>query len=171
MNKHILIIPGSLRKDSSSHKLIGHITKHFPSGISYAVSEDLVTIPPFNDAEQPTMSVVNWRQSIAEASGVIFITPEYAFGVPGALKNALDWTVSSGELVNKPTALITAATGGEHAHRSLLLILGALTASPADGCELLISFIRSKLDNEGKITDKMLEQLISDLVKAFIARI
>jgi chromate reductase len=65
----------------------------------------------------------------------------------------LDWTVSSGSLDNKPLALITASTGGENAHAALLLILGALNANVLREATLLIPFIRSKMDGEGKITD------------------
>jgi chromate reductase, NAD(P)H dehydrogenase (quinone) len=171
MTQHILIVPGSLRTNSSSHKLIATVTSFFPENFTYSVFEELGAIPAFNDVEEPSESVMRWREKIAASNGVVFITPEYAFGVPGSLKNSLDWTVSSGELVNKSTAVITASTGGEHAHRSLLLTLGALTASPAPGCELLISFIRSKLDNEGKVNDKQLLQRITDLVHSFVTAV
>jgi len=133
--KKILVVPGSLRNNSSSYKLIGAIAKHFPADFILKVFEGTGNLPHFNDAEEPSLAVVSWRKMIADSDAVVFITPEYAYGVPGTLKNALDWIVASGELVNKPTLLITAATGGEHAHKSLLTILGALTARPAAGCD------------------------------------
>ncbi|RYY16886.1 MAG: NAD(P)H-dependent oxidoreductase [Chitinophagaceae bacterium] len=171
MQQMILIVPGSLRSNSSSHKLIPVISKYFPRNFTYQVFDGTGELPHFNDADEPSDEVVNWRKTIAGSVAVVFITPEYAYGVPGTLKNALDWIVSSGDLVNKPTVLITAATGGEHAHQSLLAILGALTAKPAPGCELLISFIRSKLDDKGNITDPQLEVRLADVVDSLISDI
>jgi len=171
MKKTILIVPGSLRKNSSSYKLVDVIAKYLPDDFEFKVFDGTGELPHFNDADEPSDKVLNWRSSISEAAGVLFITPEYAYGVPGTLKNALDWTVSSGELVNKPSALITASTGGDHAHKALLLILGALTSPPGPGCELLISFIRAKLDSNGKIIDPALETRLRDLVYALIANI
>ncbi|HTF28408.1 MAG TPA: NADPH-dependent FMN reductase [Flavitalea sp.] len=164
MSKTILIVPGSIRKNSTSHQLIPAVTKYFPAEFTYEVFDQLGELPHFNDAAEPGEKIVAWRKTIAYSAAVIFITPEYAYGVPGTLKNALDWIVSSGELVNKPTALITASTGGQYAHESLIRTLGALTAEPDEHARLLISFIRSKLDTEGHVIDQALETKISDLV-------
>ena len=94
-----------------------------PPFVDYLFYEGLGGIPPFaatpDDNDSPK-TVVELRTMIKEADGVLICTPEYAFGVPGVLKNALDWTVSSGDLTNKPVALITASTGGDKAHASLL---------------------------------------------------
>ncbi|MHA4843491.1 NADPH-dependent FMN reductase [Flavitalea antarctica] len=171
MQNKILIVPGSLRNNSSSHKLIPAVSKHFPANYETRVFAGTGELPHFNDADEPSDAVVEWRKTIADSQAVIFITPEYAYGVPGTLKNALDWIVGSGDFVNKPTMLITAATGGEHAHESLLAILGALTAPPAPGCALLISFIRSKLDEQGNIKDPELELKIGEAVKTLLADI
>jgi chromate reductase len=99
---------------------------------------------------------------------VLICTPEYAFGVPGTLKNALDWTVSSGELVNKPLALITASTGGDKAHAAFLQIFTALSAKiPEDGA-LLIPFIRSKINAAGEISDAATLDAIQRVMDALI---
>ncbi|HMF73229.1 MAG TPA: NADPH-dependent FMN reductase, partial [Flavitalea sp.] len=156
MSKTILIVPGSIRKNSTSHQLIPAVTKYFPAEFTYEVFDQLGELPHFNDAAEPGEKIVAWRKTIAYSAAVIFITPEYAYGVPGTLKNALDWIVSSGELVNKPTALITASTGGQYAHESLIRTLGALTAEPGEHARLLISFIRSRLDEGGQVIDQAL---------------
>ena len=171
MQRKILIVPGSLRNNSSSYKLIASLAKHFPADYMLKVFDGTGKLPHFNDADEPSDTVVNWRRTIAGSDAVVFITPEYAYGVPGTLKNALDWIVASGDIVNKPTLLITAATGGEHAHESLLAILGALTARPAAGCDFLISFIRSKMDEHGNIIDPQLELKLGKLVQALLADI
>ncbi len=115
--------------------------------------KSLASLPHFDDSNVIPNAVTEFRTAINSADGVLICTPEYAFGVPGALKNALDWTVSSAELVNKPVALITAATGGQHAHASLLLTLSALSANVSKDATLLISFIRAKLDQHGNVKD------------------
>ncbi len=155
-NKTIFAISGSLRAGSSNHNVLRFLQKLAPAGTGFVIYEHLAQIPPFDpgfDREPPPEAVAALRNSIKQADGIIICTPEYAYGVPGQLKNALDWTVSSGSLVDKPLALITASTGGESAHAALLLILGALSAKVLKDATLLIPFIRSKMDGEGKITD------------------
>ena len=63
-----------------------------------------------------------------DADGVIICTPEYAHGVPGSLKNAIDWTVGTGEFSGKPTMLITASTDGKNGHKALLETLKVIEA-------------------------------------------
>ncbi len=89
-------------------------------------------MPHFNpdlDTEEPPGTVKDLRRRLKESDGVLICTPEYVFGVPGALKNAIDWAVSSGEFSDKPTALITASLGGEKAHESLFLTLQTVEAN------------------------------------------
>ncbi|HEY4325522.1 MAG TPA: NADPH-dependent FMN reductase [Mucilaginibacter sp.] len=154
--KKILAIPGSLRAGSSNHAILRFLGELAPAGLEYNIYDGLAQIPHFDpglDNDNPPVTVSTFRQLLAEANAVIICTPEYAYGVPGTLKNALDWTVSSGSLDNKTMALITASTGGENAHAALLLILGALNANLLKDTTLLIPFIRSKMDSDGKITD------------------
>lgn len=156
----ILAISGSLRNFSSTHLLLKIIASLVPHDIVFEVYESIGDLPHFNDDPQPPMSVERWRKALQDADALLICTPEYAFGVPGSLKNAIDWTVSSGEFVGKPTALITAATGGEKAHAALLMILTALSANVKEEGTLLISSIRSKMNKEGQIIDsEMLTQL------------
>jgi NAD(P)H-dependent FMN reductase len=98
----------------------------------------------------------------------LFCTPEYAFGVPGSLKNSLDWVVSSGELTYKPVAVITAATGGEKAHASLLYTLTAISASIVENGKLLISFIRAKMNEKNEVKDPATLEDIRKVVEALI---
>ncbi|HEY9008532.1 MAG TPA: NAD(P)H-dependent oxidoreductase [Ohtaekwangia sp.] len=166
--KRIFAISGSLRAQSSTQYIIQVFRKFVPDAYEFIVYDGLASLPHFNDAEAPDTSVLSLRKLLAEADGVLICTPEYAFGVPGSLKNALDWTVSSGELVNKPTALITAATSGEHAHASLLLTLSALSATIADEARLLIPYVRAKLDKQGLVKDTDTLQAIESVCKALI---
>ncbi len=101
------------------------------------------------------------------ADGIIISTPEYAFGVPGVLKNALDWLVSSGELNEKPVVAISASplsSGGDKAMASLLLTLKALGTKMDEKSSLKIGATNLKMNQAGVITD---EQLLSELQGLF----
>ncbi len=81
---------------------------------------------PDLDGDDPPASVHSLRRLLQAADGVLISTPEYAFGIPGTLNNALDWTVSSGEFSGKLVATMSASplwTGRDKAHASLLLTL------------------------------------------------
>ncbi len=90
----------------------------------------LGSLPPFNpdlDEAAPD-SVTSFRAMVADADAVVISTPEYAHGIPGVLKNALDWLVGSGELYRKPVVLLHLSARGEYGRASLreiLLIMGA----------------------------------------------
>jgi len=169
--KNILAISGSLRQGSSNHAILTYLGSIAPSHIDYKIYNDLAQIPPFDpglDTDNPPKPVADLRKQLTEADGLIICTPEYAFGVPGSLKNMLDWLVSSSTLVDKPVALITASLGGEYAHASLLLTLGALTAKLSDETNLLIQFVRSKVDKDGNITDAETIEKLKHLLQNFI---
>jgi chromate reductase, NAD(P)H dehydrogenase (quinone) len=154
------------------------IEKMIPYDIDFFIYKGIGDLPQFDDTDNIPINVTVFRKHLQDADAVLICTPEYAFGVPGSLKNALDWTVGSGELVNKPLALITAATGGEKAHAAFLQIFTALSAAIPEGCSLLISYVRSKLNAAGEISDaatadavkKLLNNLISFTKENLIAK-
>lgn len=169
--QNILAISGSLRSGSSNHNILRYLSGPVPAHINYTIYDELALIPPFDpgfDNETPPEAVTRLRSLLTNADGVIICTSEYAFGVPGQLKNMLDWLVSSSSLVDKPVALITASLGGEHAHASLLLTLDALNSNVIDGAALVISFIRSKIDADGNITDENTRQSLKSVVETFL---
>src|SRR5258708_18748498 len=95
--KNIFAISGSLRLGSSNHAILNALGKMMPSNINYTIYNGLSEIPAFDpdlDNDNPPAAVSTFRKQLAEADGIIICTPEYAYGVPGALKNALDWTDS-----------------------------------------------------------------------------
>jgi NAD(P)H-dependent FMN reductase len=165
---NILALSGSLRKNSSAAAVLEHFGSLMPPHISFKIFDGIGQIPHFDDSEEVPEAVIKFRQLLSEADGVLIVTPEYAFGVPGSLKNALDWTVSSGELVNKPMALVTASSHGEKGHAAMLLILQALSANVAPGTSLLISYVRSKLDAQNRVKDIPTLNAMETVVNSFI---
>ena len=165
----ILAVSGSLRSNSSNTIILRAIEKIIPVQVEFFLYDGIGSLPHFNDAEEPSGTVVVWRKYLQGADAVLVCSPEYAFGIPGSLKNAFDWEVGSGELVNKPLALITAATGGEKAHAAWLQIFTALSPVIPDGCSLLISYVRSKLNEAGEITDETTLTAVKNLLNNLIS--
>jgi chromate reductase, NAD(P)H dehydrogenase (quinone) len=162
--KHLSIvaIPGSLRPDSSSHKVLDSMRSLVPHEVWWSVYDGVGRLPHFDDSQPSYPEVDVFREVLRNADAIIICTPEYAFGVPGSLKNALDWTVSSGEFVGKPVALVTASSQGTYGHAAMKLILTAINAKLTDDRMLLIPFIRSKFDSDGVLKD---EQVRGDLLR------
>jgi chromate reductase len=174
MSTKILAISGSLRTGSSNHAILRYLGTIVPADVEYTIYDELALIPAFDpglDTDDPPLAVATLSKLLTEADGLIICTPEYAFGVPGSLKNMLDWLVSSSTLVDKPIALITASLGGEYAHASLLLTLGALTANVIEEATLLIQFIRAKMDSEGNIKDAGTMQNLQNLLAVFLKEV
>jgi NAD(P)H-dependent FMN reductase len=164
----ILAVSGSLRSNSSNTLIINEIQKWVPQHITFTIYQDMATLPAFDDSMETPEPVLAWRRLLAETDGVFICSPEYAFGIPGALKNAMDWTVGSGELVNKPLVLVTAATGGDKAHAAWLQIFTALSANIPDGGSLLIPFVRSKLNEKGEVSDVATREALQSILRVLI---
>jgi len=167
----ILAIPGSIRQPSSAQQLLDEVVKFMPPGVDVNCFTGLSGIPAFDGTEPVPDAVCDFITLVQNADGVIIVTPEYAFGIPGALKNALDWTVSSGDFYNKPTALITASSQGEKGHAAMLLVLSALGAGIDSETSLLIPFIRTRFNAEGLLTDAPIIDEIKRLLEAFFFNI
>ena len=151
----ILAISGSLRLNSTNSNLLRAAASLAPKNVNFKFYDGLADLPHFSpelDSDNPPASVTHLRELLQLADGVIICTPEYAFGVPGSLKNALDWTVSSGAFAGKPTGAISASPnhlGGERAHASLVLTLTALAARVVEDASFTVPFVRTKLNAEG----------------------
>src|ERR1700759_3414819 len=101
----ILAISGSLREGSSNHNILKYLSTLALDAVDYQIYKNLAHIPAFDpglDNDTPPEPVALLREQLAESNAVIICTPEYAFGVPGQLKNMLDWLVSSSSMVDKP---------------------------------------------------------------------
>jgi chromate reductase, NAD(P)H dehydrogenase (quinone) len=113
---NLLGISGSLQARSSNRALLDAARDIGRGDVSVRVYGGVDGLPHFNpdlDGDRTPPSVIEFRELVGEADGVLIATPEYAFGVPGALKNALDWLVGSGDLYEKPVAVLSAAPSAE----------------------------------------------------------
>lgn len=147
----VLAISGSLRSASSNAALLRAAAALAPPGMEFVPYQGLGALPHFNpdlDAEgaEPPAAVAALRALVAQCDGLVICSPEYAHGVPGSLKNALDWLVSFPQFAGKPVLLLNAsAAGGQHAQEGLAETLRTMSARVLP--ESLVSpFLARKLE-------------------------
>ncbi|MEU1624146.1 NADPH-dependent FMN reductase [Streptomyces sp. NPDC020096] len=175
----LLAISGSLRAASANAVLMGAVLElavvEGGGGTAVAGIRELPLFNPDLDTEGavPPKAVGVLRGAVAAAQAVVIVSPEYAHGVPGALKNALDWLVSSAEFVGKPVAVITAsASGGEYANGQLRETLRMMTATVVEEACLTVPGIAAKIDRTtGGITDDALREELRGALGALRAAV
>lgn len=111
--------------------------------------------------------IVDFRNAIKNADGILICTPEYVFSIPSGLKNAIEWCISTTVFSNKPVGLITASASGEKGHEELKLIMKTVETDFTDETTLLVQGIKVKIDGAGKITDSKTEANLMEFVDAF----
>ncbi len=141
----ILAISGSLRHASSNSTLIRAVAALSPA---VEIFDGIGELPHFNpDLEaEPPRSVLDLRERVAAAKAIVISSPEYAHGVPGTLKNALDWLVGSVAIVDKPVALLNAAPRATHAQASLTEILTTMSARVIPEASIAVAIQGANLD-------------------------
>lgn len=167
--KKILAICGSTRQVSANLQIIKALEAIAGTAWELTLYTSLTALPYFNQDvtdEEVQSSVKEFRKAIDSADAVLICTPEYVFSLPGILKNALEWTVSTTVFSDKPTALITASSSGEKAHESLLLVMKTLGVKTTDDTCLWIPGVKSKLDAEGRVMNETLKTQLEKLVDA-----
>ena len=138
----VLAISGSLRRASSNSALVEAVARLAPDTVHVSIYRELAELPPFNpdrDGDDAPAPVARLRTALQACDAVLISSPEYAHGVPGVLKNALDWVVGSGELVDKPTALVNASGRAKHAWASLADTLTVMSAHVIREASITIS--------------------------------
>jgi chromate reductase, NAD(P)H dehydrogenase (quinone) len=153
--KTILAISGSTRIESTNRHLIKAIAGLMKEFFTILPYERISLLPHFNpDQIDDAGSEVNlFRELIRKSDAILICTPEYAHGVPGSLKNAIDWTVGTGDFSGKIIMLITASSDGKFAHSGLLETLHVIEAVVPPDIQLLIPFAKTKIHQNGIITD------------------
>lgn len=151
----VLTISGSLRARSSNTTLLAALAEAGRDRFEFRECSLIGELPHFNpDREEGSEAVARFREELREAAAVVISTPEYAHGVPGVLKNALDWVVGSGELIDKPVVVINAAPHSTFAQASLCETLTVMSGKLVTGGPLVVSLAgRKALDVDGMRAD------------------
>jgi NAD(P)H-dependent FMN reductase len=146
----LLSLSGSLRASSSSAAIVRAVARLVPVD-----GFDIATLPHFSpdlDAEPLPAPVAALRAAVGAHDALVIATPEYAHGMPGALKNALDWLVSATEPIDKQVLLIAASpSGAAHAHAQFVEVLRTMSMRVVDGGAHVFS--RAKLGAAGEVGD------------------
>src|SRR5205085_4804046 len=136
---NVITIVGSLRKGSFNAALARQIPKWQPAGMSITASPPWADLPIYNADDQNSTgfpaTATKLADAIRAADGVIFVTPEYNYGIPGGLKNAIDWVsrMKDQPFKDRPAEIQSAATGPlriprmQYKLRQAMLILNAFT--------------------------------------------
>jgi len=166
----LLGISGSLRGASSNSALVRAAVRLAPDGVELSAYRELGDIPPFNpdlDTEGVPDAVSRFRGALEASDAILISSPEYAHGVSGVLKNALDWVVSSGELINKAIAVINTSARATHAHASLCETLATMSARVIEDASVTIP-LAAALDADGNLSDADLSMALTAAIDALV---
>ncbi|MBO9513121.1 MAG: NAD(P)H-dependent oxidoreductase [Variovorax sp.] len=173
--KRVIGISGSLRKDSLNTMALKLAASKLPANVEVELL-DWRSVPPFDAdllaAEGFPASVAAIRERIAAADGVLIVTPEYNFSVPGMLKNLLDW-ISRGTdqpFARKPVAILSASggpLGGARVQYEMRKLLQCLNALPLAKPEVFIGNAPAKFDAEGQCKDEDTVRFVQAQMQAF----
>ncbi len=151
----ILALSGSLRAASINSALLRAAARLAAPPCQIEVYRGLGDLPLFNPdlEEAPPLPVVALRAAVARAGALLIASPEYAHGVSGVMKNALDWLVSFEGFVALPAAVLNSSPRAHHAHAALLETLRTMSASiVAEAC-IALPLLGAGLDEEGIVQD------------------
>lgn len=168
----VLGISGSLRAGSSNGRLLRALPLIASSDLKFTFREPLDSLPFFNpDIEEagPPASIERWRAEIRDHAALVICSPEYAHGVPGVLKNALDWLVGGVEIVGKPVAVIQTSLPSTTAHASLVEILSVMGARVVPDASVGVPLRGLRLDEHGIASDPDLAPVLRAAMTALMA--
>jgi chromate reductase, NAD(P)H dehydrogenase (quinone) len=174
---NVLALGGSLRRGSFNGILVDTLPSLAPDGMTITKAPPIGGMPLYNfDLQQEQgfpADVTALAEAIRAADGVIIVTPEYNYSVPGVLKNAIDWVsrVPNQPFANKPIALQSAAIGilgGARAQYHLRQVMVFLDALVFNKPEVFVTMAKSKFDEETRaLTDEPTRDVIKQQLAAF----
>jgi chromate reductase len=172
----LLGISGSLRKQSFNSAALRFAAGVLPPGVAMETA-DLTGIPVYNEDLRGSggfpAAVQRFREQIAAADGLLIVTPEYNYSVPGPLKNAIDWASRPPEqpFDGKPIAIMGASPGmlgsaraQYHLRQVFVYLNGLLVNRP----EVMIGAAHTKFDEQGELHDETAKKLIGELLAALV---
>jgi len=168
--KNIFVIIGSASRNSANEKLIDNFANLTKDFFNLTIFKDLKSLPHFDpelSTDNPPKEIIDLRNHIEKADGIIISTPEYVFSIPSGLKNAIEWCISTTVFSDKPTGLITASASGQKGHEELQLIMKTVMAKFTDETTLLIQGVKGKINGEGQISDYKTKDAFLKFIDAF----
>jgi NAD(P)H-dependent FMN reductase len=170
----ILAISGSLRAVSSNGAVLDAAAALAPPDVVVTRYEGLADLPAFNpdldvEGAEPPPAVAAWRAAVAAADALVICSPEYAHGVPGALKNALDWLVSGPDVPGKPVAVVNATTRARIAHASLIETLTTMSAVVVEAASIALPLGPSQRDRSSILADDAIRARLQAAIDALLA--
>jgi chromate reductase, NAD(P)H dehydrogenase (quinone) len=148
---NIIAISGSLRATSLNTAVLQAASRLAPTGVTIEIFEGIGNLPFFNsdlDGDRLPREVAEFRAVIGTADGLLISSPEYARGVAGVMKNALDWLVGSFEFPNKPVALINTSPRATHALAALTVTLETMSARLVNDASITLPLLGTANDAE-----------------------
>jgi chromate reductase len=172
---NVLVICGSLRKASFNAIVAKSLPALAPAGMNLITSPPIGDIPLYNaDVQEKGFpaSVTALGDAIRKADGVIIVTPEYNYSIPGVLKNAIDWVsrLPDQPFAHKPVALQSASQGplgGARAQYHLRQTLVFLEAHVFNRPEIFVATAQNKVNDKGELTDKVTRDFIKQQLEGF----
>jgi chromate reductase, NAD(P)H dehydrogenase (quinone) len=169
----LLAISGSLRRASTNTAALEALARLAPEGVRVLVYRDLAGLPPFNPDEDVEYvpkpgPVERLRELVGASDAIVIAAPEYAHGLPGALKNALDWLVASETFAGKPVALINASPRAFHAQASLREILATMAARLLPEAFATLSLAGRSFAAEDVLNDAVCARRLKESLDALI---
>lgn len=172
--KNILFVPGSLRAASASRATVRALITRL-EGVSPTIA-DVGLLPHYNADLENTASVSNWITTVAAADGIVFVTPEYNYSVPGVLKNAIDWAsrpAFESVFKGKKCFIISVSgglLGGVRAQSHLKYILNGMLADVFTCKEIVVTQANTKVE-DGLLTDETVLGFAVENLREFLVTI
>jgi chromate reductase, NAD(P)H dehydrogenase (quinone) len=167
----ILAISGSLRAASHNTAVLVAAKQLAPEGVTIELFDGIGMLPFVNSdleaAEHLPEAVLSFRQTIGAADGILLSSPEYARGVSGVMKNALDWLVGSFEFPGKPVALINTSPRATHALAALTLTLETMSANMIQDASIRLPLLGTANDAESIAADPELAEPLRAAIERF----
>jgi NAD(P)H-dependent FMN reductase len=167
----LLAMSGSLRAASSNAALLDAARLLAPPGVAIEHYHGLGDLPHFNpdlDVAPLPAAVADLRRQIGAADGLLISCPEYARGIPGAFKNALDWLVSGFEMPGKPVALFNASPRASEAQAALQLVLRTIAARLVEHASLTLPLLAKDMDASAIAADATMAPMIVAALEAMV---
>ncbi|QNA85442.1 NAD(P)H-dependent oxidoreductase [Sphingomonas sp. So64.6b] len=144
----LLAVAGSLREASSNLVLLEAASSMAPAGVHIELFRGIGDLPHFNadldaDGLLPTAALA-WRDLVAGCAGMIISCPEYAGGIPGTFKNALDWLVGDARFQGKPILILNASPRSVSAQQALRLVLRTMSADIVEEASLTLPLLGTR---------------------------